>query len=282
MALDKSDLKAPTEKQGEGSDDESDLSGMEDILEHLDEGDQEIKMEKQKIKQRRARQRLSNIVDELNASRGRGRGRKRGKGRGKGRGRKHKLSEVQMEEPEAPASENPHAASSGAAPPAPPAAAVAVEPVPLPDAAAEDEGPVVPEPVASEGRGFKASAPKLFVSPDILDKLAPPQCKLTVNQPESRWVCTWRTLSSNRSWKVPPFNQKTFSRTFSQQNWQQKLEEVHGHMWEKWKCVKTESAFKLASGIAEQTPGSISQQLLVSLKEFVEQMPPPHKKGRGE
>ena len=85
-----------------------------------------------------------------------------------------------------------------------------------------------------------------------------------------------RFTSSSRldaSSLVPPYSQTHYSRSFgASRTWQEALELVHKFNWEKWEMLKDEAP--LRRGQVAQAPGKIPQEILQSVKELVEKLPP--------
>ena len=311
-ALDMSDLTKP-----KVTEDDSDLSELEDLLDHVEDAgnlaDPDIKQERQKVKlakQKKKTQQLANSAqdDMLKPGRGRGRGKGRGKGvkgkfgrkpgRGRGRGRGSGTSATPAppvpEEPGLMSSEVPDAAAESSskdlgdeqmADQATQPEASQVAPVPeasqpeVPEAAEADTVPGA----ASSSKSSKvvASAPKVNESPHhLLDRLAPPTTKMTLNVVEHRWVVTFKLAARTKDWQVPPWAQGSFSKSFTSENWLQQLEEVHRYAWQKWKLASKERAFALKKGTIEQLPGKMDRLVIKELQEVVKNLPPVFKKAR--
>jgi hypothetical protein len=126
-----------------------------------------------------------------------------------------------------------------------------------PDKAPDDE------PGAKRVKRFKSPA-------EILEKLQPPGCKLTLGFNDHRWSSTWEEANPLLPGKL---KQRYFSKRFGLKlTWQEALKEVHKHNWEKWGLVKHD--FPLPRGEVEQTPGDIPEETLAQLKPAIDTLPP--------
>ncbi len=88
------------------------------------------------------------------------------------------------------------------------------------------------------------------------------------------FIGSFRAEAKCDYWKVSPFSQKSFGRTFSPSDWKAKLDEVHDWLWTKWSFVKETNGFELPKDTTEQEPGCIKdEQLLADLQSVVESLP---------
>lgn len=88
------------------------------------------------------------------------------------------------------------------------------------------------------------------------------------------FTASFKVEAKSDFWKVSPYSQKSFGRTFTEKDWQKKLSEVHDWLWTKWSFVQDFKGFQLPEGTTAQEPGSIKDEaLLAELKSVVENLP---------
>ena len=170
-------------------------------------------------------------------------------------------AEIFEEAPPAPASSSadpPEPAPSS--PPAEPASSSAPPPQPAPSLPPAEEHAPMDTMEEPRRRGEKKHS-----SPEILEKLDPPGCKITLGHSDHRFASTFEAYSPVLEGKM---KQSYFSRTFVQKrNWQTALIEVHKHNWTKWLLVKDQ--FPLPPGKEEQVPGEIPQEIFDQLAPII-------------
>ena len=154
----------------------------------------------------------------------------------------------------------------------------AVEPPSAPNPAVEP-----PTGTSSAPSGVHRTSTKVHVSPDeILQPISPyPACIISLSFKDHRWVARWRKKMECEEW-LDELKNKSYSLTFDHQDpsdWQSKLSKVHDYAWSKWEIGRPSlsSLLTLASGIAEQTPGEISEQTYTALAPIVASLPPKEK-----
>ena len=229
-----------------------------------------IDVEKEKTKKRARGRGRGRGIGKGRGRSGRGRGRS-GRGRGRGRGRHRvKLAEVEVDGeglPEAPEPSAPAAGPSVSPPAVPEAELDALVAAPSSPVGA----PPTPSLVEKEPRDAK-----MHETPGILEKLCPPQGKITLNYKDHRFIGSFKKQATASLWGMRPYCQNTFGKSFDKMNqsdWYEKLGEVHGWLWEKWALAKMEKGFELKDKI-EQKPGVIEDEaILKGLQEAVESMP---------
>ena len=121
----------------------------------------------------------------------------------------------------------------------------------------------------------------LYRSPDeILGPLAPPQCSLTLNHNDHRWVSTWPKSITSEHW-MDELAKRTFSRVFDRHlNWKDKLRVVHEHAWDKWALAANhDPRLKLREGQVEPVHGQIPDSVLEELAPKIAELPPRKKYG---
>ena len=72
----------------------------------------------------------------------------------------------------------------------------------------------------------------------------------------------------------PPYQYKTFSKSFLNYPWQDALKECHQYMWEKWKLVSHLSPLELDE---QQTPGVVSKEVLDLMESKINNLEPAKK-----
>ena len=141
--------------------------------------------------------------------------------------------------------------------------------------AEENPGPSAPlgAPVPKK-RGLGGGGLKLYSSPsEVLSRLSPPNCALTLNFRDHRFVSTWK-ISSEKWQDFPELKKKTFTRTFNKDgNWLAQLQEVHRSMWTKWAVCPEENPLDLDSGQCEQEPGMIEDDIIAELTPIIRGLP---------
>ena len=192
--------------------------------------------------------------------------------------------------------EPPTSAGDGAGPVGPPASGPSLaDTMELPPASAGDgAGPVDPgdgahalvpaEPGEEETvKRKKGSCFKHYESPHhLLDPLAPPMTKLSLNCTDHRFTISFRQQATCAEWKLPQWSKKTFSKSFSADTWQEALEEVHAYAWNKWKFASKEKDFQLKKSEKIQETKDISKKTRDELQEWIDQLPAKRKQGKTE
>ena len=122
-------------------------------------------------------------------------------------------------------------------------------------------------------KSSRAGFVKLHSSPAaVLDTIAPPGCKISLNYNDRRWVSSFAKNIECQFW-IEQYAPKSFTRRFDARNWKQKLSEVHSHSWRKWDLNRAELA--LAIDQQEQLPGEVPMEALDSLAAIVRDLPEP-------
>ena len=116
------------------------------------------------------------------------------------------------------------------------------------------------------------SRKRVYRSPEeILQPLAPPSCTLGLDYNARRFVSAFKK-DVNHDDLLPPFSYRTRTASFvSMRTWQEALQEVHRHCWQKWGVLKAD--LPLPAGQSEQTPGVIPQAALDQMQVVVDRMP---------
>ena len=263
---------------------EEDLSDYEDLLQHAEEtsniGDPDLKQEKRKVKQKREKMAVKEAVEvikkekaERKARRGRGRGRGGRKGRSRGRGGLEKMKhfqDVAIEGLQDLGTEK--SGDLGSEVPMPSSSSGAKEAIVPGESSMRDEDEKLEE---TEKNPKKSTpAPKYHESPHhLLNQLAPPGAKLTLSTMDWRWCVTWKK-GSYSAWSCPPWSQKTYTKRFTEENWQQQLEDVHSFAWQKWGLAKDMKDMQLKKDEKAQTPGDITSTNIEELESWVQHLPP--------
>ena len=164
-----------------------------------------------------------------------------------------------------------HAPSSASRPSAPPQAPAPAPPPPPPEEHTFP-APYTPRPAPSTSGGPRASAPKLYKSPEeILSKIAPPGCVIGLSFVDHRFNCRYAVKDDvliGLAYEAP---HKTAS--FAQRRtWQEALQTIHQFCWEKWGLVKANHP--LPSDQVAQAPGEIPAEVLEALGPIIETLPP--------
>ena len=120
-----------------------------------------------------------------------------------------------------------------------------------------------------------SKGPTVHRTPELLQKLVPNHefsVKLNFNDWRFQSECAKRFHSMDIF--IPPYSQKTFSKSFQsdQTTWKQALEIVHKHTWEKWGIVQSDSPLTASS---VQVPGEIPEDIVAQLQPIIEAMPSP-------
>ena len=118
------------------------------------------------------------------------------------------------------------------------------------------------------GGGSRASGPKVYSTPEILASLEPCQAfKIGLNNTDHRFFVSTKRHSERF---IPPYDKKTFSKSFVNYPWQESLCDVHRHCWEKFNL--TEWPLENAR---RQNPGEVPEDVLRHLEDVVKKMPKP-------
>eukprot|EP00438_Fugacium_kawagutii_P012197 Skav225480 [mRNA] locus=scaffold3604:370079:372376:- [translate_table: standard] len=135
--------------------------------------------------------------------------------------------------------------------------------------------PLVPAEDEEKKKKKSTPAPKYHESPHhLLDPLAPPACKLTLQSMDWRFSISFKKTSDNVAWLVAPFKHKSFSKVFTKDNWPTMLSEVHQWGWQKWQLVSNEPDFdELPTGQQRQSAGHIPEETLRELTHWVDNLP---------
>ena len=89
-----------------------------------------------------------------------------------------------------------------------------------------------------------------------------------------RFTSTWKLPPAAQEMLLPPYSQKTMSKTFYRSRpWKEALEEVHRFNWEKFRMVREHLA--LPSNLVVQTPGVIPERIFESLEPIISNMEEP-------
>ena len=148
----------------------------------------------------------------------------------------------------------------------PPPAAEAVDPPPAKEA-------VDPPPAQAVRRVHGPHAPAAFSSPaDILSELEPPECKLSLNANDWRWVSSFRCQSELF---IDKLQAKFHTKTFDAGNWKSKLQDIHRFIWAKWDLIREQ--YPLAEGRSEQIPGIVPPGIFEQLAPIIQRLPPAKK-----
>ena len=148
----------------------------------------------------------------------------------------------------------------------PPCAAKAVDPPPAAEA-------VDPPPAQAVRRVHGPHAPAAFSSPaDILSELEPPECKLSLNANDWRWVSSFRCQSELF---IDKLQAKFHTKTFDAGNWKSKLQDIHRFIWNKWDLIREQ--YPLPQGKSEQIPGIVPPGIFEQLAPIIQRLPPAKK-----
>ena len=136
----------------------------------------------------------------------------------------------------------------------------------------EDAG----SPALRRPRGAPA-APKVYKSPaEILEQISPPGLIIRLSFNDHRFKVESSTRIHGLSKDLdPPYNQKSFSRSFIGSSWQESLKEVHKHGWNKYYLMQLDGLLPAAD--APQDAGVIGPDILAQLDPEIKKLPPPKK-----
>ena len=121
---------------------------------------------------------------------------------------------------------------------------------------------------------------KVYKSPEeILSHITPPGCFIGLDFNAWRFQSSWKVKAGVIDALLPPYNKKTMSATFIKvRSWQEALQQVHSHTWEKYKLIKKDVP-PMPTGQEEQRPGAIPQSILDALEPIISNMKEPKKYG---
>ena len=116
---------------------------------------------------------------------------------------------------------------------------------------------------------------KVYTSPaEVLARITPPGCKLTLNTNKNSFVSCWAEDVHSEQW-IDSLANRYFTRCFSTHDWQDKLAEVHKRMWCKWSFIAVQ--YPLPNNQEPQEEGRIPQAVFDDLRPTIENLPPPKK-----
>ena len=123
--------------------------------------------------------------------------------------------------------------------------------------------------------GERAGFKRVHRSPEeILSQITPPACVIGLGFNDWRFTSTWKLPPAAQEMLLPPYSQKTMSKTFYRSRpWKEALEEVHRFNWEKFRMVREHLA--LPSNLVVQTPGVIPERIFESLEPIISNMEEP-------
>ena len=124
---------------------------------------------------------------------------------------------------------------------------------------------------------MRAPFKKTRKSPDeILSQITPPYCFIGLGFNDWRFQSSWKLPAKVQEELLPPFSQKSMSKTFYKARpWKEALEEVHRFNWQKFRLVKDH--LSLPSNLVVQDPGVIPQNVLDALEPIINSMEEPKK-----
>ena len=134
-----------------------------------------------------------------------------------------------------------------------------------------------PEDKEAEVGKVRAPFKKTHKSPDeILSQITPPYCFIGLGFNDWRFQSSWKLPAKVQEELLPPFSQKSMSKTFYKARpWKEALEEVHRFNWQKFRLVKDH--LSLPSNLVVQDPGVIPQNVLDALEPIINSMEEPKK-----
>lgn len=138
-----------------------------------------------------------------------------------------------------------------------------------------------PSHTTARATGYKSK--KVHSSPDeILRPISPPACSIRLSFNDHRFKGEWRSDVNSEFWFDELCN-RSFSKKFTPETWQDSLRKVHEHVWTKWEiAVASDSdtpqpALELQDGRLPQQPGCVPDSVLQALQPIIDTLPPEKK-----